>query len=450
MATTPRHPSAILQDIINLIRTGLLNQALIDQGFSTGGGGSAVWGGITGELADQSDLETVLTSLAPLVSPDFSGAMSYAGLLSDLSTFESAWNEGGTLDIPDGVSSVLNTSGAQIYAFAIVMPANPVNGQPLTITSLAEVRQPTHSSGNGGSIISPIAGFVAGTSFTYRYRASTKTWVPLVEPIQYESNGSGVRTLTTLTGAGTFQLLNHLGLSWGLSLGGASQPLMVSQATADGQSGRGSFLGYQSQNTLNVNDASSTNGEFSWGGYQAVTYNSSIPYGGGASNDDPLILGLVNTGQMFVGGSGVNWPAWNGAPAGAWNWLSFSSKPLICGAPYGAGEAFRIDHTNCVFAFAKAIAITGEDRDTSSANFTVADFVGNVVLDGSGTVQVTMPPNPINGQRLDLMLGTNYVAVSVAANAGQTIVTGAAIGATAGSFASWRYRLANTTWYRIG
>lgn len=401
---------------------------------------------ITGAWPNQ----TINAAGGSLNNPALTGAASYSGSLSDISTVEVSWNEGDTYQIPDGVSSVLNTNGVQIYNLNLIMPANPVNGQELTISSLAEIRQPTNSSGNGGTIISPIAGFVAGTSFSYRYRASTKTWVPLVEPIQYESNGSGVRTQVTLTGTGTYQILNHLGLSWGVSLGGASQPLTVSQATADGLSGRGIFLGFQTQNTLDVTNTSSSNGEFSWSGFQAETYNSSIPYGPGATNDDQLIAGLVNTGQMFVGGAGVNWPAWNGAPGGAFNWLSFSSAPLLCGSPFGNGEAFRINNTNCNFSVSKALAITSEDRDTGTSNFTVANNVTNVILAGSGTVQVMMPAIPVDGQLVNITLETNYSGVTVTNNSGQTIITGAAIGSTSGSFATFRYRLANTKWYRVG
>lgn len=37
MATTPHHPSAILQDVVNLIQGGLLNAALTAQGFTGAG-----------------------------------------------------------------------------------------------------------------------------------------------------------------------------------------------------------------------------------------------------------------------------------------------------------------------------------------------------------------------------------------------------------------------------
>jgi hypothetical protein len=52
---------------------GGYNTLGVAQCVTASGGGGAVWGAITGTLANQTDLESALTALAPLVSPTFSG-----------------------------------------------------------------------------------------------------------------------------------------------------------------------------------------------------------------------------------------------------------------------------------------------------------------------------------------------------------------------------------------
>lgn len=94
-----------------------------------------------------------------------------------------------------------------------------------------------------------------------------------------------------------------------------------------------------------------------------------------------------------------------------------------------------------------------EQRDIGTANFTVGAGVTDVTLAGSGTVQVTTPATPYDGQLLNITLEAAYTAVTVAANTAsvaQTIVAGVALTVTAGSFARFRYRAATLKWLRIG
>lgn len=56
-----------------LVKNGLISET--ESGFSGGGGGSSTWGGITGTLSDQTDLQTVLNAKAPAAGPTFTGTV---------------------------------------------------------------------------------------------------------------------------------------------------------------------------------------------------------------------------------------------------------------------------------------------------------------------------------------------------------------------------------------
>lgn len=96
------------------------------------------------------------------------------------------------------------------------------------------------------------------------------------------------------------------------------------------------------------------------------------------------------------------------------------------------------------------VGTKGELRSTATAAFTLANGITDLILAGSGTVPVTLPSLPYDAQELTVTLETAYTAVSFVANTGQTLKAGVAMLVAAGSFASFRYRAANTTWYRIG
>jgi hypothetical protein len=99
--------------------------------------------------------------------------------------------------------------------------------------------------------------------------------------------------------------------------------------------------------------------------------------------------------------------------------------------------------------FLPAAVIPREDRNTGTANYTIPDFTDVAILAGSGTITLTFPATVYDGEELVITLETAYTAITLAGN-GRTLVTGAALGVSAGSFARYRYRAANTTWHRVG
>lgn len=88
-------------------------------------------------------------------------------------------------------------------------------------------------------------------------------------------------------------------------------------------------------------------------------------------------------------------------------------------------------------------------RDTGTASFTVANNTDVQILAGSGTITVTLPATQYDGQEFVLAVETAYTAITMSGGA-RTLIAGAAIGVTAGSFARYRYNAATTTWHRVG
>lgn len=99
--------------------------------------------------------------------------------------------------------------------------------------------------------------------------------------------------------------------------------------------------------------------------------------------------------------------------------------------------------------YSPAPEIARSNRNTGTASFTVADATDIQILAGSGTIVLTMPTTRYDGQELIVTLETAYTAVTFATAAG-TLIAGAAMAVTAGSFARFRYNLSNTTWHRVG
>lgn len=84
-------------------------------------------------------------------------------------------------------------------------------------------------------------------------------------------------------------------------------------------------------------------------------------------------------------------------------------------------------------------------------NVTPANGTNTLVLDPAGTLAtgtVTMPTAPANNQVLTVASTAIITALTVAPNTGQT-VKGLATTLAANGFASWVYRAANSTWYRV-
>lgn len=170
--------------------------------------------------------------------------------------------------------------------------------------------------------------------------------------------------------------------------------------------------------------------------------NSSIPFGVGATNDVPISWNMAAQPNAVSANANII-----SGVSGTALCMGWKNAPLVFGHQSN-GEYARFD-TSGNWITKKVNADASNTRNTGSAGFTVPDNVTGVVMAGSGTVLVTFPANPIDGQLLEMSLETAYVAITVAGN-GKTLIAGAAIVVTAGSFASWRYRAANTTWRRVG
>lgn len=74
--------------------------------ISGGGGGSSAWGGITGTLSDQTDLQSALNAKAPIDNPTFTTALSIENLQLDGNTIKST-NTNGNIDLdPNGSGKI--------------------------------------------------------------------------------------------------------------------------------------------------------------------------------------------------------------------------------------------------------------------------------------------------------------------------------------------------------
>jgi hypothetical protein len=85
-------------------------------------------------------------------------------------------------------------------------------------------------------------------------------------------------------------------------------------------------------------------------------------------------------------------------------------------------------------------------------SYTIANATNDLILKPAGTLAtgaVTMPATPVDGQVVRLSSTQIITALTVSANAGQTI-SAPVTTITANGYASWIYRLTDTNWYRIG
>jgi hypothetical protein len=348
--------------------------------------------------------------------------------------------QGGSYTVPDGTGNIIHNGSGTQYSTTVVFPLNPVDGQLLTISSPVYALGNVTVSGNGKTIAGPsVLDIVATGTASWRYTAGYG-WVPVYRDKLNTQNAAGVRELIGYTpngggwrwtGSGSWDYYLYPGTSW-------------HQSTASGIQGGTNHnnCSFLAQNTINVTDANSSNGRYSWAGFQAQINNSSVAFGGGATNNAQVELIHAVTCRnsnsanfAAVAGVGVHLN-WNNAPY----YFVYGGNSPVLRAQFDILGNFRT---------VKMVCDESEQRDTGTASFTVADNTTNVLLAGSGTITVTFPATPVNGQELVISLETAYTAVTLAGN-GKTIITGAALGVSAGSFARYRYRAANTTWHRVG
>ena len=85
-------------------------------------------------------------------------------------------------------------------------------------------------------------------------------------------------------------------------------------------------------------------------------------------------------------------------------------------------------------------------------SITLGNTDNNLILKPAGTLAsgtITMPASPIDGQLVTISSTQVVTALTVNANAGQTL-NGTITTIAVNGYASWVYRSADTTWYRMG
>ncbi|MGH7782241.1 MAG: hypothetical protein ACREO5_00125, partial [Candidatus Binatia bacterium] len=114
--------------------------------------------------------------------------------------------------------------------------------------------------------------------------------------------------------------------------------------------------------------------------------------------------------------------------------------------------AFQVDINSNIF-YTRAIADQGYSLQVPITGFsiTIPDNSSSLILNPAGvlaTGTIVMPANPIDGQRVELSTTQTVTALTLNANAGQTI-SGNVTTLTAAAPASYRYVLSLTKWIHV-
>lgn len=358
----------------------------------------------------------------------------------------------GTYTIADGVSHLVNSAAGTTYTKTIKLPAGPIENQYITISNGAYNVQTLTINSNGAEINAPgvtgshpnklfVISLAKYGSCTFSYTAANG-WQPVVLDRMYHSDAS-----TNEVGA-AYSGTNGAGFRW--TCPNVSQDyymqqgLFWTQSTASGAGGTATRVGFWAQNTIDYGNATAGYAQYSYAGNDLTIYNSSIAFGGGATNDkqveyyNRVTCRNHSANNFFTGqtsGAGV-YTLWKNAPH------HFADLTLGRLASFLELGNFSLVKPLCNESAAESTA-TGTHTITVPANIELA------VLSGSGTATVEFPSSPSNGQNFTISLTTAYTTVTPQAT-GKTLSTGAAVGVTAGSFASWRYFTTGTIWVRVG
>lgn len=160
---------------------------------------------------------------------------------------------------------------------------------------------------------------------------------------------------------------------------------------------------------------------------------------GGSSGTIDIFTGSTLSEQLQINNtaSSANFITITGSAAG---------NPAI-----GASTGDIADTTGLTVA--GRYADTGYSFQTPATGFsiTLGNTTQNTILDPAGilaTGTITMPATPVDGQIVRFASSTAITALTVSANAGQSIKD-AITTLAAGASAAYLYHLANTTWYRV-
>lgn len=81
-----------------------------------------------------------------------------------------------TFNIPDKTQVITLDPAGALASGTIVMPPNPVDGQPLQVSSTAAIASLTVSANAGQTIKNAPTSIAAGGAFSYYYHAATAVW----------------------------------------------------------------------------------------------------------------------------------------------------------------------------------------------------------------------------------------------------------------------------------
>lgn len=247
---------------------------------STGGGGGAAWGAITGTLSSQTDLNTALGLKAPLASPTFTGTVtlpttagilksSSGGVVSDATSGTDY--SAGTSALGTGIVKSTTSTGALTIAIAADFPTlnQSTSGNAATVTTNANLTGPITSSGNATSVAAqtgtgttfvmqatptlttPVIGAATGTSLSVSGQLTStvatgtaplvvSSTTPVANLVAANINGTTNATLTTasaLTSVGTIATGTWNATAIGTAKGGTGQTSVITAPTASTYAG---------------------------------------------------------------------------------------------------------------------------------------------------------------------------------------------------------------------
>lgn len=354
-----------------------------------GGGGSAVWGGITGTLSDQTDLESALDAKAPTNSPTFTGQ----------------------LTAPDGVNSApgvalndpamgLYYSGSDNSGFGWHGSTNTL-GFSLSGTGGASLFQLVNVSGGIPLIGTPANSFAFACALTgggmgMEIRIFKRTAFP--GSALFLGNIGDYSGNTSLFGIEDGDYLSPFKAGW-IGTGG----LMLGEP--------GNFTTRFASNTMPT---------------QLLDVRQKT-----VATPAGIVLTTQETGHDGTGGLLIDVLDVNAQVVNRSGELVLGGTTVITDA--SAGNTYQF-----------ATPSTGGTVSINNLSVVVVDPAGTLA-----TLTVVLPASPVDTQRVRLGTSQIITALTLSPAAAET-VKNAPSSLTAGGSFEYIYRSANTTWYKIG